>query len=213
MRATAVPAVLLAILLASPPVASGQVGVGIRAGTVGLGADIALTMSPNIQLRGGAAIQPWNPTFTISDIEYTVNLPGSFINVGLDFFPTGGGFRIGGGVLFKPDDTSISGVFAGSVDIGGQSYTGSQVGTLTGTVTSKSAAPYAMIGFGKHASSGIGLFLDLGATFVGERTDRRRRPISGEPRCGAVGHGGFAEQAQDLSDGEPGSTDRRWRLS
>ena len=170
MRNTALTVVLLASLFALPSVANAQVGVGIRLGTLGLGADVAFAVSPNIQLRGGGAIQPVNPTFTISDIEYAVNLPGRFINVGFDFFPTGYDFRIGGGVLYKPDDISIGGEFAGTVDIGGRSYSGSVIGTLSGTVTSKSVAPYAMIGFGKHASSGIGLFLDLGAAFVGEQT-------------------------------------------
>lgn len=170
MRATTVAAFLLAALLAFPSAASAQVGVGIRAGTLGLGADIAFALSPNIQIRGGGGIQPVNPTFTISDIKYTVDLPGSFVNIGIDLFPTGGGFRIGGGILYKLDDTSISGEFTSSVDIGGRFYTGAEVGTLTGTVSSKTTAPYAMIGFGKHASSGIGLFLDLGAAFVGEQT-------------------------------------------
>ena len=170
MRATAIAAFLLAAVLAFPSAGSAQVGVGVRAGTLGLGADIAFAVSPKVQIRGGGGIQPIDPTFTISDIKYTVDLPGSFVNVGIDLFPTGGGFRIGGGVLYKPDDVSISGEFTGSVDIGGRSYTGSEVGKLTGTVTSKTTAPYAMIGFGKHASSGIGLFLDIGAAFVGEQT-------------------------------------------
>jgi hypothetical protein len=169
MRATAATILLLAALLALPPAASAQVGVGIRAGTLGLGADVAFALSPNVQVRGGGAIQPWDPTFTISDIEYTVNLPGTFVNIGIDLFPIGGGFRIGGGLLYKPEDISISGKFADNVDIGGRSYTGSEVGTLTGTVSSKATVPYVMIGFGKHASSGIGLFLDLGASFVGEQ--------------------------------------------
>ena len=170
MRAITAATFLLATLLALPPAASAQVGVGIRAGTLGLGADLGIALSPNIQIRGGGSIQPVDPTFTISDIKYTVDLPGSFVNVGIDLFPTGGGFRIGGGLLYKPDDISVSGEFTGTVDIGGRSYPGSEVGTLTGTVSSKSTAAYAMIGFGKHASSGIGLFLDLGAAFVGEQT-------------------------------------------
>ena len=170
MRATAAVTFLLAVLLASPTAGSAQMGVGIRVGTLGLGADLGIALSPNVQVRGGGAIQPINPTFTISDIKYSVDLPGSFVNIGIDLFPTGGGFRIGGGLLYKPDDISGSGEFTGSVDVGGRSYADSEVGTLTGTVSSKSTAPYAMIGFGKHASSGIGLFLDLGAAFVGEQT-------------------------------------------
>ncbi len=54
------------------------------------------------------------------------------------------------------------------MDIGGQTYTASEVSKLTGTVDSKDQAPYVLIGFGKHTSTGFGLFLDLGAAFIGD---------------------------------------------
>jgi hypothetical protein len=39
---------------------------------------------------------------------------------------------------------------------------------ITGKFASNNRAPYALIGFGKHTSSGIGLFLDLGVVLLGE---------------------------------------------
>jgi hypothetical protein len=113
-------------------------------------------------------IQPVNPSMTLSDIDFEVNLPGSFGQVGVALFPSGGGLRLEGGLLYKPDDTAINGTFTTNQEINGVSYTPAQIGTISGTaVSEKTWAPYAMIGFGKIASSGIGLYLDLGAAFVG----------------------------------------------
>lgn len=39
---------------------------------------------------------------------------------------------------------------------------------ITGKLVSKARAPYVLIGFGKHTSSGIGLFLDLGMVLLGD---------------------------------------------
>ena len=40
----------------------------------------------------------FNPVW-LSDIKFEVNLPSSFAQVGLELFPSGAGFRIGGGLL------------------------------------------------------------------------------------------------------------------
>ena len=166
--------VLLALPLAvfglRPAPAAAQIGVGAHVGTTGFGGDLAVALGGSAQLRGSLGLMPIEPSWTVSDIDVTAELPKSFITFGIDFFPSGSGFRIGGGVLLKPDDPILTGELTGPVEVGNQTYTPQQVGTLTGTVESKRTAPYAMIGFGKHASGGIGLFLDLGAAFVGEST-------------------------------------------
>ena len=90
-----------------------------------------------------------------------------WFNVGVDVY-LGGSFRIGGGVLFKSDDPRVEGNFTTDQDIGGRSFTPAELGTLTGVLSSRDRAPYALIGFGNHISSGIGLFLDLGVAFLGE---------------------------------------------
>jgi hypothetical protein len=167
MRAKAMPFVVLA-LLTLPAAASAQLGVGVRAGTTGLGADVGISLSPTIMLRGGLGIQPVNPKMTLSDIDFEVNLPGSFGQVGIALLPSGGGLRLEGGLLYKPDDTTINGTFTTNQEFNGQSYTPAQIGTISGTAASeKTWAPYAMLGFGKISSAGIGLYLDLGAAFVG----------------------------------------------
>jgi hypothetical protein len=135
-----------------------------------MGGELALGLTDAFVIRGGLGLMPFEPSATIDDIEFTLKLPEKWITIGADIY-LGGSFRIGGGMLFKPDDPTITGEIAGgSVTIGDVVYTSTDVAQLTGTLDSKDQAPYVLIGFGRHTSSGIGLFLDLGAAFIGEPT-------------------------------------------
>ena len=160
-----------ALLLIAPAAVSAQgFGIAGRAGTLGVGGELALGLTDAFVIRGGLGLMPFEPSATIDDIEFTLKLPEKWITIGADIY-LGGSFRIGGGMLFKPDDPTITGEIAGgSVTIGDVVYTSTDVAQLTGTLDSKDQAPYVLIGFGRHTSSGIGLFLDLGAAFIGEPT-------------------------------------------
>jgi len=170
-------ALTAAALILAPGAARAQgFAVAGRAGTLGIGAEAALGLGPRLDLRGGIGLLPierdagnfWD-TCDRAGVDCTFKLPKTWYNIGLDLY-VGGGFRIGGGMLFKPDDPSLSvGLQSGStIEVGGVSYTEADLGTLTGSVDSKSSAPYALIGFGKHTKTGIGLFLDLGMAFLGD---------------------------------------------
>jgi len=169
-------ALTVATLMALPATLAAQgVGVGVRAGTLGFGVEAALGLSSHITVRGGMGVTPLvvkNPSFWSpgSDVNAKLRLPKTWYNIGVDLYPTGGTFRIGAGMLFKPDDPTLTGSLAstGSIDIGGTTYTGAQVSEVTGTLHSKTKAPYVLIGFGRHTRSGIGLFLDLGVAFLGD---------------------------------------------
>ncbi len=159
-----------ALLLTVPAAVSAQgFGIAARAGTLGVGGEVALGLTDAFVIRGGFGVIPVEPTATIDDIEFTLTLPEKWITIGADLY-LGSSFRIGAGMLFKPDDPTLVGDITGStsVEIGDVTYTASDVAQLTGTLDSKDQAPYVLIGFGRHTASGIGLFLDLGAAFIGE---------------------------------------------
>ncbi len=163
-----------ALILAPAGLAAQGFGVAGRAGTLGVGAEGALALSEGFVLRGGASLLPVeiDPTSfwdVGSDVEATLKLPETWYNIGADLY-LGGVFRIGGGLLFKPDDPTLDARLTGtaSIEIGGQTYTASDVAQVTGTLKSKSTAPYVLIGFGKHTKTGIGLFLDLGVALLGD---------------------------------------------
>ncbi|GMV04003.1 MAG: hypothetical protein AMXMBFR53_02840 [Gemmatimonadota bacterium] len=164
-----------AALLALPAAAAAQgFAVAGRAGTLGLGAEGAVGLTDSFVLRGGIGLIPLEVDATSfwdvgDDVEATLTLPKTWFNVGADLY-LGSGFRIGGGMLFKPDDPEVAGSLTGSasIDIGGKTYTATEVASVTGTLDAKDQAPYVLLGFGKHTRSGIGLFLDLGVAFMGD---------------------------------------------
>lgn len=164
-----------AAMIALPGALSAQgIGIAGRAGTLGVGVEGALGLTEGLVIRGGIGLMPVelkNPSFWEpgADVDATLKLPKTWMNIGADLY-VGSGFRIGAGMLFKPDDPTLTGELSGSasIDIGGTTYTASDVAEVVGTVESKKQAPYVLIGFGKHTRTGIGLFLDLGVAMLGD---------------------------------------------
>ena len=159
--------VLLLLLLAAPPALTAQgFAIGARAGTLGLGGEVALGLSDVITIRGGFGVFPFEYEGEFDGEEYTVTFPTSIWSAGIDLYLGGGPIRLMGGVMGRSGDIEIESEFTGSREIGGNTYTSS--GTLKGTLAQGAIAPFAGIGFGKHTGSGFGFFLDLGAAFTGE---------------------------------------------
>ncbi len=169
-------ALAAAVSMAFPATVTAQgIGLGARVGTLGIGAEAAVGLSTHLAVRGGVGVTPltidpssfWSPG---QQVDAELKLPKTWYNIGIDLYPTGGSFRIGAGMLFKPDDPTLTGTIAttGSIEIGGQTYTGTDVSEVMGTLESKTQAPYVLIGFGRHTKSGIDLFLDLGVAFLGD---------------------------------------------
>lgn len=165
----AVAILLVGIAAAAPAPAASQLGIAARAGTLGIGGEVAVGLSDGVVARGGMGLTSYTVTTTFDDIRMELDLPENWYNVGIDLY-LNGSFRVGGGLLFKPEDPSMVGRLEGPVDIGGQTFTPAEVGTLTGTIVSKERAPYVLLGFGKHTDRGFGLSLDVGAAFTGEPT-------------------------------------------
>jgi hypothetical protein len=189
---------LLALTLFAPASASAQIGVGAHVGTIGFGGDIALAIGGSAQVRGSVGITPIKPTWEIAGFDTKLELPSSFITIGVDFFPSGSGFRLGGGLLLKPDDPTLTADCTGTQTVGNQSYSCDQLGTATANVDMKGSAPFLMIGFGKHASGGIGLFLDLGAAFIGE--SELSLEVDGPIRTNATFQQELAREEQEWED-------------
>lgn len=160
---------LLAFLGTTGPglvAAQGSVGLGGRAGTLGLGAELAYAVTETVVLRGGIGFVPFEPTLTFSDVEAQLTLPTVY-TVGLDLY-VNSAMRIGGGFLFRAADPEISANFTENQEIGGSTFSPQQLGTLTGLFDQNDRAPYMLIGFGNHTATGTGLFVDFGVVFVGD---------------------------------------------
>ena len=148
--------------------ASAQVlGLGVRGGTQGLGADLAVALAPRVVVRAGIGFMPVEPTIALSQIDVTVDPPSKFYTAGLDLYLTNA-MRVGAGIMLKPDDAELSAVFTENQQIGAQTFTPQQIGTLLGIIDSRNEVPYVLIGFGNHTAAGSGLYVDFGVAFMGE---------------------------------------------
>jgi hypothetical protein len=158
--------VALAVAVPDASVAAQGFGFGVRAGTLGLGVEGAMGLGERVVARAGIGWNPYDPDISLSEIDVTAELP-TWYNAGLDVY-LNGAFRLGAGVLFKPDDPTLSAVFTQNQEIGGQTFTPQQIGTLVGVIDSRDEVPYVLLGFGRHTSPGVGLFVDFGVAFLGE---------------------------------------------
>jgi hypothetical protein len=122
-----------ALLLAGLLSAAGTVhaaGIGVRAGTTGLGADIGWSLAPTLTARVGYSALDWNHDFNTDDVRYDGRLKLSNLSGLVDFFPIGG-FRLTGGLIFNNNRYDVNGQPSnGTFTISGRTYSTSQVGIL-----------------------------------------------------------------------------------
>lgn len=161
-------AVVLAALvaLALPAVASAQLSVGARAGTLGLGGEVSFGLTRLLAVRGGIGFVPYTYENDFEGVNYEVQAPERIWNVGVDVYPFGGGLRLSAGLLNRPSiDLTAQG--QQSATIGGRQYNGDL--NIQGSLSNESeTAPYVGIGFGRATGRGFGFFVDLGAAFLGD---------------------------------------------
>jgi len=152
---------------------TGSVGVGVKAGTLGIGGEVTVGIVPNLNIRSGYNAFNYNGTITKDNNPYDYTLKLNSFPLLVDWHPfNGSGFRMSTGVLFNNNKVDASGQMNTSVTfrIGDKEYTVSELGTLTGGVTVNSTAPYAGIGWGNAADDndgGLSFTIDLGVVFQG----------------------------------------------
>lgn len=167
---TRAPLFFILATLAIPHAISAQgFGIGGRAGTLGFGAEAALGLSNGLVIRGGLGSFIFEFNGEYEGVEYTVKPPAMMGTLGIDFYPGVGPFRLMAGIMVRDGDVELeSGDLSqgGPVEIGDNEYT--EAGTLKGTLSSRSTAPYVGVGFGHHTQGDFGFFADFGVALVGE---------------------------------------------
>ena len=152
---------IVAAVLAAAAGTAQAGGVGIRAGTTGVGADFGFDIAPTLGGRVGISGMNVNTHLDTDDVRYDAKakvLTGSLL---LDWSPLGP-FRISGG--FMPNNNKI--------DLNGQPTSltapippGS---SLSGQVKPETSfAPYLGVGYGNVWTKGINFYFDLGVMFQG----------------------------------------------
>lgn len=143
-------------------------GVGLRAGTTGIGADVGFGLAPTLSARVGYSGLSFSTTVDATDVSYDAKLRLSNVNLLLDWSPLGP-FRLTGGLIVNDNKTDVTGQpSGGSYTINGITYPAAAIGSLGGTVKAGNrAAPYLGIGYGNVSGLGVNVYFDLGIMFQG----------------------------------------------
>jgi hypothetical protein len=164
-------------------------GIGVRAGTTGVGADVAWDLAPTLSARLGYSGGSVDHDVT-TNITYHGKLKLSNFNTFLDFAPLGPLFRITGGFIFNDNKFDVQSDTVNGVNI-------------SGTVKpEKSAAPYLGIGYGSVSGAGVNFYADLGIMFQGTpqaSLTANCGAFAGTPQCTNAQNQVAAEQ-QRLQD-------------
>jgi len=156
---------LLAVLMVSTGVAQAEdsnFGVGVKAGTLGLGLEVRWDALPIVDFRLGANSYELDADDSYSGIDYegTLDLETYYLTANFNF-PLSP-FRITAGVFSNGNELNMTSAVAGDFIIGGDPYTAAQVGTLTTNTSFESTAPYLGIGLDFELFGKAGLNFDLG---------------------------------------------------
>jgi hypothetical protein len=179
--------------------ASGDVGVGVKAGTLGAGVEVMLGLQDDLALRGGINYIKFDFNSTLSEVDYTMEPEFKNMTMLLDWHPFSGAFRLTGG--FSLNDNKVN--LDGTVNRGLIPPQYSQFAYLTdwvhlqGTVEFNTFAPYAGIGWSSsHGESGWGVSCDLGILFQGAATVSDLNVVT------AVDYGRFQDEVNDYIEGQ-----------
>jgi hypothetical protein len=163
-------ALALAAMFASAT-ACAQVAVTADLGSTGVGAHVVFPVSGSLNARFGANYFRHNFDKTSGGVNYDIKGKLQTFDVLLDWYVrTGGSFHLTGGLVYNGNRfNAFAKPQQGRFTINGTSYTGSDLGILTGRIDYRKAAPYLGIGWGNALAEdrGWGLNTDLGVFYQG----------------------------------------------
>lgn len=169
----AITAVLAAtLLISSHALADNSFGFGVKAGTLGLGAEASWQPIPWLDFRLGANQYDYNDAGAVSDINYDATLALDTYYATANFRFPASPFRMSLGAFSNGNQVHLTGRPAQAYQIGDNPipYTPEEVGSLRSTTNFESVAPYLGAGFDFDIVGRLGLMLDFGVLWQGDPT-------------------------------------------
>jgi hypothetical protein len=140
-------AVSIALPAAAQQGGEPAVAIGVTGGTTGGGAEVQFALGPIFVLRGAVDTLGFDLDERYDDIDYSGRLDFDTLGAFIDLHPLANGFFVSGGAYMGERNIALNATPDGPVTIGGQTYTPSQVGTLSGEIKLQELAPFAGLGY------------------------------------------------------------------
>ena len=159
---------VLALMVSGTANAVLDLGLGLKAGTLGLGLEASWQPLPYIDIRLGANAYDYEDDGTQAGVPYDATLAlENFYATGNFHFPVSP-MRVTAGLYSNGNEFQMQNDDAADLDIGGINYPGAGIGTLTSVTSFGSTSPYLGIGFDFTLAGKVGLNLDFGVLWQGE---------------------------------------------
>jgi hypothetical protein len=173
MKATHLKAALAAFALLASGSAAADFGVGVKAGTLGLGVEARWDPPvPWFDLRIGFNQYDYDNAADYAGIDYDATLAlENYYLTGNIKFPASP-FRLTLGAYSNGNELQMLSADTGGLDldIGGVPFPVAAIGALRSTTSFDSTAPYAGVGFDFEVLGKAGLNLDFGVLWQGDPT-------------------------------------------
>lgn len=160
--------VLLAVLAAGTATADNNYGLGVKAGTLGIGVEGIWRPLPLIDIRLGLNGYDYDENGFQAGVNYDATLALDTLYATANFHFPVSPFRVTAGVFANGNELQMVSSENTNFDIGGDIYTAADVGTLSSVTSFADTAPYVGIGFDFSVFGKLGLNLDLGVLWQGE---------------------------------------------
>jgi len=144
--------------------------VGLKAGTLGIGAEVSWRPIRWLDIRAGGNFFDYDDSGSQAGLNYDATLAlDTFYVTGNFRFPLSP-FRLSAGAFSNGNEVRLVGRDMGTYRIGDsqQIYTSAEVGTLRSTTSFDSLAPYLGAGFDFNVFNRVGLTLDFGVLLQGD---------------------------------------------
>lgn len=161
--------ILLLALFASGTVsADSNLGVGVKAGTLGFGFEGRWQALPFVDFRLGANIYDYTDNRNEAGINWDGDLSlETYYLTGNFHFPASP-FRVTAGAFSNGNEIDLVSTESSSFDLGGIDFPASVVGTLSSNTSFEDIAPYLGIGYDFEMFGKAGFNLDFGVLWQGE---------------------------------------------
>lgn len=157
--------------LLSATSAQADIGIAGEVGTTGIGFHASIPLSTQVYARVGYSYLGYLYSGNTTTLHYDLKLKARVWDALIDYYPKPGGtFRISAGLAYNGNKIDARGKpnASGFYNVRGNSYSVSEVGTVTGSVDFGKVSPYLGIGWSTGTrEKGWSFSSDIGVLFQG----------------------------------------------
>ena len=171
----ALVAMLFAVPASADTTAPARIGVGVTAGSLGIGPEVSYAITKQLAVRGNITFLDISHTFNSGDVSYNGSAHLGSGGLMLDYHPGGSGWFLSAGARVNKNKVRANATPPSSATINGTYYTSAQVGTLNATADFAPLAPTLSAGYSGQLKHGLHFGIEAGAMFGG---GARMQPIT-----------------------------------